>query len=193
MSKRVRVAAVILWLVVGCGGDDDGGDGGGGPDAAAGGADAHPQADAASGACPEAPSGTVNGTVDAEMIDPIAAAYSRPHPTVDYAHVLILDEDPTSTCSHPDGDTGESLAFIFCDEPAVAEYDVVALEAFPEAACPGERVVGVLVESGNGADRGMGDSGSLTIESLDTCLRASFAVGFDTGNLDGDVVAEVCP
>jgi hypothetical protein len=192
MMKHAGAAAVVLLFVVGCGGDDDGG-GGGGADAAAGGADARAQADSAPVGCAEAPSGTVNGTVDAETIDPIAAAYARPHPTIDYVRMLVIDEDATSSCSNPDGDTGESLTFLFCDEPAVAEYDVVALEAFPDAACPGERVVGVLVESGNGADRGMGDSGTLTIESLDTCLTASFAVGFDTGNLDGDVVADVCP
>ena len=54
-------------------------------------------------------------------------------------------------------------------------------------------MVGAVVQSGNGADRGVGDSGTLTIESLDSCLNASFVVGFNTGNLDGDVVAEVCP
>jgi hypothetical protein len=69
----------------------------------------------------------------------------------------------------------------------------VGADAFPTETCPGERVVGAQVQSGNGADRGIGDSGTLTIASLDSCLRASFAVGFDTGNLDGDVVAEVCP
>jgi len=191
MSMRVGAAAVILWLMVGCGGDDD--DGGGGADAAPGGADAREQADAASGSCAEAPSGTVNGTVDAVMIDPIAAAYSRPHPTVAYAHLLVIDEDAASSCSNPDGETGESLSFIFCDEPEVAEYEVVPLESLPTEACPGQHMVGALVESGNGADRGLSESGTLTIESLDTCLVASFAVGFDHGNFDGDLVAEVCP
>src|SRR5262245_6272708 len=118
MTKLVGASALMVCLAVGCGGDDDGGGDGGGADAAAGGADAREQADAASGACSEAPSGTVNGTVDAEMIDPIAAAYTRPHPTVDYVQVLILDEDPASSCGNPNGDTGESLTFLFCDEPA---------------------------------------------------------------------------
>jgi hypothetical protein len=193
MAKRGGALAVVLLLVVGCGGDDDGGGDGGGADAATGGADAREQADAASGACAEAPSGTVNGTVDAETIDPIAAAYSRPHPTLGYAHILQIDEDPASSCDNPDGDTGESLQFIFCDPPSVGEYDVVGADDFPVEACPGERVVGAQVQSGNGADRGIGDSGTLTIESIDTCLTASFTVGFNTGNLDGDVVAEVCP
>jgi len=189
MSMRVGAAAVILWLVVGCGGDDDGS----GADAAPGSADARDQADAASGSCAEAPSGTVNGTVDAVMIDPIASAYSRPHPTVAYAHILKIDEDAASTCGNPDGETGESLLFIFCDQPEVAEYDVVPPDGLPTEACPGQHVVGAVVESGNGADRGVGESGTLTIDSLDTCLDASFAVTFDTGNFDGDVVAEVCP
>ncbi len=182
---------LAMCLAVGCGGDDDGG--GGGADAATGGADARPQADASSGGCPAAPSGTVNGTVDAEMIDPIAAAYIRPHPTFAYLDMLVLDEDATSSCSNPNGDTGESLMFVFCDSPSVGEYEVVGPADLPTEACPGERVVGALVESGNGADRGIGDSGTLTIESLDSCLTASFVVGLDTGNLDGDVVAEVCP
>jgi len=192
MTQRTgAVVTLAMCLAIGCGGDDDGG--GGGADAAAGGADARQQADAASGGCSEAPSGTVNGVVDAEMIDPIAAAYSRPHPTLAFAHILQIDEDPASSCNNPDGDTGESLQFIFCDQPEVAQYDVVGADDFPTEACPGEHVVGAVVQSGNGADRGVGDSGTLTIESLDSCLNASFVVGFNTGNLDGDVVAEVCP
>ena len=187
---RVGAAVVILWLVVGCGGDDDGG---GGADAAPDVADAGEQADAASGSCAEAPSGSVSGTVDAVMIDPIASAYSRPHQTLAYAHILVIDEDATSSCSNPDGETGESLQFIFCDQPEVAEYDVVPPDDLPTEACPGQHVVGALVQSGNGADRGVGESGTLTIDSLDTCLSASFAVTFDHGNLDGDLVAEVCP
>jgi hypothetical protein len=135
----------------------------------------------------------VNGTVDAEMIDPIAAAYSRPYPTVAYVYELVMDEDASSSCGNPDGETGESLTFLFCDQPSVGDYDVVGADDFPTEACPGERVVGAQVQSGNGADRGIGDSGTLTIESLDDCLTASFTVGFNTGNLDGDVVAEVCP
>lgn len=194
MTKRAGAVLLAIGLAVGCGGDDDGGDGSGGPDAAGGGgADARSQPDATSSACPEAPSGTVTGTVDAVMIDPIAAAYSRPHPTIGYAHLLMIDEDANSSCTNPDGETGESLQFFFCQPPAVGEYDVVPPDGLPTEACPGQQVVGALVESGNGADRGIGESGTLTIESLDTCLRASFAVTFDQGNFDGDVVAEVCP
>jgi hypothetical protein len=190
MTQRTAAAMLAMCLAIGCGGDDDGG---AGADAAAGGADARQQADAASSTCAEAPSGTVNGTVDAEMIDPIAAAYSRPHPTLAYAHIVQIDEDPASSCDNPDGDGDtESLQFIFCAEPEIGQYDVVGADDFPGEACPGERVVGAQVQSGNGADRGVGDSGTVTIESIDTCLRASFTVGFDTGNLDGDVVAEVC-
>lgn len=193
MTKRAGAVLLAMCLAVGCGGDDDGGDGGGGPDAAGGGADARQQADAASAACAEAPSGSVTGTVDAVMIDPIAAAYVRPHPTFTGMWMIMVDEDATSTCSNPDGDTGERLMFFLCDAPAVGDYNVVALDDLPTEPCPDQRIVGALVESGNGADRGMGDSGTLTIESLDSCLRASFVVGFDTGNLEGDVVADVCP
>lgn len=189
MTKRAGAWVLLVCLVLGCGGDDDGG----GADAATGGADASQQADSAPVGCDEAPAGSVAGTVDAEMIDPIAAAYSRPHATIAYAHILRIDEDAASSCNNPDGETGEALQFIFCDQPAVAEYEVVAGADLPTEACPGERVVAALVESGNGADRAISESGTLTIESLDTCLAASFAVGFDTGNLDGDVVASVCP
>jgi hypothetical protein len=193
MTKRAGASVFLVCLVLGCGGDDDGGGDGARTDAATGGDDARPRADSAPVGCAEAPSGTVTGTVDAVMIDPIAAAYMRPHETIADLYVLTINEDAASTCSHTDGVTGEALKFTFCDQPAIGEYEVVAPEDLPLEACPGERVVGAVVESNNGAERGVGDSGALTIESLDECLGASFVVGFDTGNLDGDVVASVCP
>ncbi len=180
------VGMVVVCLALGCGGDDDGGDTAGEADGG------QQQVDSGAAVCGGDELGSVSGTVAGEMVDPIAAAWSRPHPTFGYATLIVLDEDATASCGASGTGTGERLSLIFCDVPDVGEYEIVTPEAFPEDSCPGDSIASAIVEDEGGSDLDTAESGTVTIEATGACRSGTFSVTFATGTLSGDFAVPIC-
>lgn len=151
-------------------------------------ADADIQADATPLACSN-DTGSVDGTIAGEAIDPIASTWYRAlSPSY---HVIILDEKPTQ-CGFTAG-SGEHVGLAFCAAPVPGQYQM-ATQSFPTMPCPGEMIAISFVEDGGGGDLAVSVSGTVTIAAADDCISGSFDITYDTGDtLTGSFSAAVCP
>lgn len=167
-----HVLAFLIVSLAACGGDDD------------------------SATCDAPGTASVDGMVGAVELDDVRTVLSGPVTEFgDYlTFVIIAEGDGTCTGTPTDGD---KLILYFCAPPTAGSYDVVAIENFPELACPGDRVASALVERG-ASDEASAAGGSVTIQEVGDCLTGSFSIDLVgeeavAGQLAGSFSALVCP
>jgi hypothetical protein len=172
------MSAALLGLIA-C----DSNDGATAPDSAS--------VDSSSATCGTAGTASVTGTVGGETVSPVMAAFLSPTPT---GYALVVHEDAV-VCEPGADRAGQRLVLAFCDEVSAGQYTVLSEQDFSwDAACPGQRVAGaVLEDTSGGGDIEDGASGTITIDGTDDCLDGSFAVTFTDGNaLSGSFSAVRC-
>jgi hypothetical protein len=195
MSLESMLVVAGVLVVSGCAGDDDaaGSDAGernradaatvaidaagNAPDSSPG-RDASPTLDASVVECAAEGAGTVTSTTAGVEVDPVMSTWFM---ELDPPRSLIAIDERLSSCD-PEAvrdQLGHFVTIFFCDALSEGDYQVVA--DLPDA-CPGERIVGVVVQDEEFEEDVRTMSGTVTIASWAGCVVGSF----DTTTTEGE-------
>lgn len=127
---------------------------------------------------------TVSGSIAGETIAPVARAIQTTFAGV--TPVIMIDDGGTGCTAH-NGMT-DMVSFVICT-PMVATYPIENGIGGP---CPDPEVTALSAYtlSDNMYQSASGRGGTFTIDSIDaTCMKGSFSVQFETGQLSGTFAA----